>query len=76
MLNETISNRPDETQIFYFDSHICLVSSVVIDHMLSMHDHTNTRATTKKKEEKFGERKTMCMHDPVDRASKNKSNTK
>ena len=27
-------------------------------------------------EEEFGERKTMCKHDPVDRASKNESNTK
>ena len=76
MLNKTISNRLDETQNFYFDSRVCFVSFIVIDRMLSMHDHLNTRATTKKKEEKFGERKTMCKHDPVDRASKNKSNTK
>ena len=75
-LNKTISNRLDETQIFYCDSRVCFVFFIVIDHMLSMHDHLNTRATTKKKEEKFGERKTMCKHDPVDRASKNKSNTK
>ena len=73
LLNKTISNRLDETQIFYFDSRVCFVSSIVVDHMLSMHDHHNTRATKKKE---FGERKTMCKHDPVDRASKNKLNTK
>ena len=49
MLNKTISNRLDETQIFYFDSRVCFVSFIVIDRMLSMHDHLNTRATTKKK---------------------------
>ena len=75
MLNKTISNRLDETQIFDFDSRVCFVSSIVLDHMFSMHDHLNTRAT-KKKEEKFGERKTMCKHGPVDRASKNESNSK
>ena len=48
-LNKTISNRLDETQIFYCDSRVCFVSFIVIDRMLSMHDHLNTRATTKKK---------------------------
>ena len=41
MLNKTISIRPDETRIFYFDSRVCVSSLSCYRSFHSMHDHLN-----------------------------------